>query len=62
MHGGNLKLIVCWFVFHCHGNELKISSTMADIGGVRRRVRSCSNLTEDSLAALLTVKKVPQHM
>jgi len=41
-------LFVCWFVPHCHGNEIKISSTMADIHveGDRMCVRSCSNLIE----------------
>jgi hypothetical protein len=50
-------VFVCWFVFHCHGNEIKISNTntMADIEGVRMSVRSCSNLTKDFLAALFTV-------
>ena len=27
-------LFVGWFVFHCHGNEIKISSMMADIEGI----------------------------
>jgi hypothetical protein len=50
-----MALIVCWFVFHCHGNEIKISSTMSDIAGVRMGVRSCSNLTADNVATLFIV-------
>jgi hypothetical protein len=49
-----MALFVCWFVFHCHGNEIKNSSTMADTG-VRMIVRSCSSLTADILAALFTI-------
>jgi hypothetical protein len=45
---------VCWFVFHCHGDE-KISCMMADMEGIKNSVRSCSNSTTDILAALFTV-------
>ena len=51
----NRALIVCWFAFHCHGNEIKISGTMTDTAGVRMGVRFCSNLTADNLVALFTV-------
>jgi hypothetical protein len=50
-----MALFICWFVFHCHGNGIKISSTMIDIEGDRMSVRFCSNLTADTLAALFTV-------
>ena len=46
---------MCWFVFHCHGNEIKISSMMADTEGIKTNVRTCSNLTADTLAALFAV-------
>ena len=29
-----------WFVFHCHGNEINISSAMAYIEGVGKSVGS----------------------
>jgi hypothetical protein len=44
-----------WFVFHCHGNETKISSKMADIGAVIMNVRPYSSLTADILVALFIV-------
>jgi hypothetical protein len=47
-------VFVCVFVFHCYGNEINISSTIADIEGIRTSVRSCSSLTADNLAALFT--------
>jgi hypothetical protein len=49
-------MFVCVFVFHCHGNEIKISYMMADIG-VRTIVRSCSILAADNLAALFTARR-----
>jgi hypothetical protein len=48
-----MTFFVGWCVFHCHGDEIKISSMMADIG-VRISVRFSSILTADILAALLT--------
>jgi hypothetical protein len=39
-----MALIVFWFVFHCHGNEIKISSSIVDMEGERMSFRSFSIL------------------
>jgi hypothetical protein len=56
-----MALFVCWFVFHYHGNEIKISSTMGDIQGVRTIFRSCSISTADILSGTLNFTMLPQH-
>jgi hypothetical protein len=50
-----MALFFCWFVFHCHGNGVKFLSAISDIGGIRTVVRSRSNSTADTLAALFNV-------
>jgi len=45
-----------------HGNETKISVTIADIGRVRMSVRSCSSLTAHNLVALLLYECAWSHL